>query len=234
MSLKCLIVDDEPLAIKVLESHIENIPSLSVVGSCHNAFSAMEALQKSAVDLLFLDIHMPKLMGHEFLRTLRNPPKVIFTTAHKEFAIDAFELEAVDYLLKPITLERLLKAVNKISDEYSTELNPEKIVDNEGFIYVRAERKMIKVSYSDILYIESMKDYVKVVRSSDKALFVKQSISSFEELLPANMFLRVHRSYIVSLAKITAVTNHDVEIGTTEIPIGRVYSQQLTRSLQNR
>jgi DNA-binding LytR/AlgR family response regulator len=177
---------------------------------------------------------MPKLMGHEFLRTLRNPPKVIFTTAHKEFAIDAFELEAVDYLLKPITLERLLKAVNKISDEYSAELKPEKIVDNEGFIYVRAERKMIKVGYNDILYIESMKDYVKVVRSSDKALFVKQSISSLEELLPAHMFLRVHRSYIVSLAKITAVTNHDVEIGNTEIPIGRVYSQQLSRSLQNR
>lgn len=234
MSLKCLIVDDEPLAIKVLESHIENIPSISVAGTCHNAFSAMELLQKTAIDLIFLDIHMPKLMGHEFLRTLRNPPKVIFTTAHKEFAIDAFELEAVDYLLKPITLERLLKAVNKISDEYSTELKLEKIVDNEGFIYVRAERKMIKLSYSDILYIESMKDYVKVVRSSDKALFVKQSISSLEELLPANMFLRVHRSYIVSLAKITAVTNHDVEIGNTEIPIGRVYSQQLTRSLQNR
>ena len=234
MIFKCLIIDDEPLAIKVLESHISNMPTLSVVGTCHNAFAAMEFLQKHQVDLIFLDIQMPKLMGHDFFRSLRNPPKVIFTTAYKEYAVDAFELEATDYLLKPITMARLMKAVNKLGGDPTPDIKTEKIVESESFVYLRAERKMIKVGYDDILYIESMKDYVKVVRVSDKPLFVKQSISSLEELLPPHLFLRIHRSYIVSLDKITAVTNHDVEIGSTEIPIGRLYAQQLTKSMQAR
>lgn len=228
MILNCLIVDDEPLAIKVLETHIENMPSLKIVESCCNAFAAMEALTKNKVDLMFLDIHMPKLMGHEFLRTLRNPPKVIFTTAYKEYALDAFELDAVDYLLKPITLERLMKAVNKISSTPVHEVKEEtNMVENEGFIYFRAERKMIKVGYNDIVYIESMKDYIKIVRSGDKPLLVKQSISSLEDVLPASLFLRIHRSYIVAINKIAAFTNHDVEIGGQEIPIGRLYAHQL-------
>lgn len=236
MNLRCLIVDDEPLAVKVLETHIENIPLLSVCGSCHTAFAAMEILQKEKVDLMFLDIHMPKLMGHEFLRTLRYPPKVIFTTAYKEYAIDAFELEAVDYLLKPITLERLIKAVNKLSPSYVQETKQagnNNIVENEGFVYFRADRKMIKVSYNDIVYIESMKDYIKIVRQNDKPLLVKQSISSLEEILPPNLFLRIHRSYIVAVSKISAFTNHDVEIGGLEIPIGRLYAAQLEKITQS-
>ncbi len=230
MKLSCLIVDDEPLAIKVLETHIENIPSLQVVGNCHNAFTAMEALAKNNIDLMFLDIHMPKLMGHEFLRTLRNPPKVIFTTAYKEYALDAFELDAIDYLLKPITLERLMKAVNKISNTAVNEIKEEtNLTDIDGFVYLRAERKMVKVGYGDILYIESMKDYIKIVRLNDKPLLVKQSISSLEDVLPANLFLRIHRSYIVAINKISAFTNHDVEISGQEIPIGRLYAHQLEK-----
>lgn len=230
MIMQCLIVDDEPLAVKVLETHIENIPSLMVAGTCHNAFDAMEWLKKETIDLMFLDIHMPKLMGHELLRTLRNPPKVIFTTAYKEYAVDAFELEAVDYLLKPITLERLLKAINKLSPAQTVEKKEEQhIVDNEGFVYFRADRKMIKVGYNEILYIESMKDYIKIVREHEKPLLVKQPISSVEEALPSNLFLRIHRSYIVSLSRITAFTNHDVEIAGIEIPIGRLYAHQLTK-----
>lgn len=230
MTLSCLIVDDEPLAAQVLEKHIENIPSLSITASCQNAFAAMEVLKKESIDLMFLDIHMPKLMGHEFLRTIRNPPKVIFTTAYREFALDAFELDAVDYLLKPVTLERLLKAVNKISNIEPIEIKSEKnLLENEGFIYFRADRKMIKVNYSEVVYIESMKDYVKIVRLNDKPLLVKQSISSLEDMLPANLFLRIHRSYIVALQKITAFTNHDIEINGTEIPIGRLYTEQLEK-----
>lgn len=234
MKLKCLIVDDEPLAVKVLETHIENIPSLTVAGSCNNAFEAIEWLKKESVDLILLDVHMPKLMGHEFLRTLRNPPKVIFTTAYKEYAVDAFELEAVDYLLKPVTLERLMKAVNKLAPvQNMIEPKPENnIVENEGFVYFRADRKMVKVGYSDIVYIESMKDYIKIVRQNDKQLLVKQSITSLEEVLPANLFLRIHRSYIVSLSKISAFTNHDVEIGGKEIPIGRLYATQLEKLIR--
>jgi DNA-binding LytR/AlgR family response regulator len=231
MSIRCLIVDDEPLAIKVLETHIENIPSLIVTGSCYNAFDAVEYLKKHEIDLMFLDIQMPRLMGHEMLRTLRFPPKVIFTTAYREYAVDAFELEAVDYLVKPITLERLLKAVNKLTPLQTVAVKEDpRIVENEWFVYFRADRKMIKVSYNEILYIESMKDYVKIVRENEKPLLVKQPISSVEEALPASLFVRIHRSYIVSLQKITAFTSHDVEIGGIEIPIGRLYAHQFEKS----
>ncbi|RYY68139.1 MAG: response regulator transcription factor [Chitinophagaceae bacterium] len=229
MKINCLIVDDEPLAVTVLETHLANMPDLSLAASCSNAFEAMEALKKHPIDLIFLDIHMPKLMGQEFLRTLRNPPKVIFTTAYKEYAIDAFELDAVDYLLKPVTLERLVKAVNKISSMPIPEQKAEPIVENEGFIYFRADRKMVKVAYKDIVYVESMKDYVKIVRSGEKPLLVKQSISSLEDLLPAALFARIHRSYIVAINKIAAFTNHDVEIDGIEIPIGRQYAHQLEK-----
>ncbi|MEO7444360.1 MAG: response regulator transcription factor [Ferruginibacter sp.] len=228
MKLNCLIVDDEPLAIKVLEAHIANIPSLIVGATCGNAFAAMDALREGKTDLMFLDIHMPKLMGHEFLRTLRTPPKVIFTTAYREYALDAFELDAVDYLLKPVTLERLVKAVNKISNTIVVdEKQKPAIVEAEGFVYFRAERKMIKVKYVDVVYVESMKDYIKIVRVNEKPLMVKQSISSLEEILPSNLFLRIHRSFIVAIDKINAFTNNDVEIGNKEIPIGRLYAHQV-------
>lgn len=230
MKLRCLIVDDEPLAVNVMETHIANIPSLLIAGSCNNAFAAMEFLKNEHIDLLFLDIHMPKLMGHAFLRTLRNPPKVIFTTAYKEYALEAFELDAVDYLLKPVTLERMMKAVNKVSDSKALPVTEENnIVENDGFAYFRADRKMIKARYTDIIYIESMKDYVKIVRVNDKPLLVKQSISSLEAVLPTHLFLRIHRSFIVAINKITAFTNHDVEIDGLEIPIGRLYAHQLEK-----
>jgi len=234
MKIHCLIVDDEPLAIDVLVNHISNIPGLEIVGTCQNAFEAMEILKQRQVDLMFLDVRMPKLMGHEFYRTLRNPPKVIFTTAHKEFAVDAFDLEAVDYLMKPITMERLIKAVNRISLA-PIPVSPEEnhLLETEGFLYFRSERKMIKVNYNDILYIESMKDYIRVVRVNDKPILVKQSITSVEDSLPAHLFIRIHRSYIISLQKITAFTNHDVEIGGKEIPIGRLYSHQLEKLAGN-
>lgn len=230
MKTRCLLVDDEPLALKVLENHIESIPHLEIVSSCVNAFAAMEVLQHQSIDLMFLDIQMPKLIGTSFLRTLRNAPKVIFTTAYKEYAVEAFDLDAIDYLLKPVTLERLMRAVNKITMETMPVIADEqKILEQEGFAYFRSDRKMIKVRYDDILFIESMKDYVKVVRTRDKPLLVKQSISSLENMLPANQFVRIHRSFIVSIQKITAFTNHDIEIGGIEIPIGRLYSQHIER-----
>lgn len=231
MTWKCLLVDDEPLAIEVLEKYIEAVDQLQVVGTCRNAFQAMEFLQKNSVDLIFLDIHMPKLTGTSFVRTLQHPPKIIFTTAYKEHAIDAFELDAVDYLLKPISLERFLRAVNKLTK--TTFTHPEEIsVISEaasGFIYFRSDRKMVKLFYDEILYIESIKDYIKIVREGNAPLLVKQSISSTEELLPPNLFLRIHRSFIVALQKITAFTNNDVEIQRMEIPIGRLYKPQLQK-----
>jgi DNA-binding LytR/AlgR family response regulator len=232
MTWKCLLVDDEPLAIEVLKKHIEVVEQLQVVGTCNNALKAMEFLQQNSADLMFLDIHMPKLSGISFIRTLQQPPKVIFTTAYKEYALDAFELDAVDYLLKPISLERFLRAVNKLT---KTTLNngPAETLSTadqpEGFIYFRADRKMVKLFYHEILYIESIKDYIRIVRDGNPPLLVKQSITATEEMLPSNLFVRIHRSFIVAVQKISAYTNNDVEIDRIEIPIGRMFKEQLNR-----
>jgi two-component system, LytTR family, response regulator len=235
MILKCLLVDDEPLALEVLKKYIANIEYLELVDTCPNAFKAMEVLKTQKVDLVFLDIHMPKIMGTTFLRTLQNPPRVIFTTAYKEYAVEAFDLDAVDYLLKPISFERLLKAVNKLvqpnGKHEEQRLLPETA---SGFTYFRADRKMVKIYYDDIIYVESLKDYIKIFRTKGPPLVVKQSISTTEEILPDSLFCRVHRSYIISLDKISAITNHDVEIEKTEIPIGRMYRQQFQDLIDNK
>lgn len=222
MPCKCIIVDDEPPAIKVLKNYIDIIPSLEISGTCNNAFEAINLLSKERVDLLFLDIQMPKLMGTELLRTLPQPPKVIFTSAHKDFAIEAFELDAVDYLLKPISFERFLKAINKVSQtNYSLSEIP---APNFSFVYFRAERKMVKVFLNDILYIESYRDYVLIHMKKEKILKVKLTLNHVERMLPGNQFLRIHRSFLVSINKITAYTKTDVEIGRTELPIGKSYT----------
>jgi DNA-binding LytR/AlgR family response regulator len=227
MVWKCLLVDDEPPALGVLRQYIGLVDQLEIVDACSNAFQAMEILQKKKTDLLFLDIQMPKLSGTSFLKTLRQPPKVIFTTAYKEFASDAFELDAVDYLVKPFSLERFLKAVNKvIRADMPMEEKPVQPV-NPAFLYFRAERKMIKVFLEEIVYAESLRDYIKIYRLSGTPLLVKQSIGTLESMLPAHLFVRIHRSFIVSINKVTAFTSQDVEIGSIEIPIGRLYSGKL-------
>lgn len=230
MKWKCLLVDDEPPALNILEKYIALIDQLEIVDKCSNAFQAMEVLQKKKVDLLFLDIQMPQLSGISFFNTLKNPPKVIFTTAFKEFASDAFDLDAVDYLVKPVSLERFIKAVNKVTQ--SNQFVEEKPVPPEtaGFLYFKADRKMVKVFLEDIIYVESLKDYIKIYRVKDKPLMVKQSISTLEAMLPEHLFLRIHRSYIVSINKITAYTNHEVEMGAMIIPIGRQYAVSLQQS----
>ena len=219
MIWKCLIVDDEPPALKIIKSYIDLVENLSVVASCSNALQAMEILKKEKVDLLFLDIQMPKLSGISFIKTLVHPPKIIFTTAYKEYAVDAFDLDAVDYLLKPISL---VTNSNNVAEQTAA---PSK----QGFLYFRSERKMVKVFLDDIVYIESLKDYIKIHRLADKPLIVKQSISTIEAMLPPDLFLRIHRSFIISINKITAFTPHDVEIGNIEIPIGRQYNLNLKK-----
>ena len=229
MKWKCLIVDDEPPAVKVIQTYIEMVEQLELMATCSNALQAIEQLKATQVDLIFLDIQMPKLLGTSFLKTLQHPPRVIFTTAYKEYATEAFDLDAVDYLLKPISFERFLKAVNKVTSIVHTAPLVSSPAD-EGFLYFRSERKMVKVFFADILYVESLKDYIRVYRVGDSPLQVKQSISTLEAMLPKSLFARIHRSFIVSLSKITAYTNYDVEIGKIEIPIGRQYSQVLKRS----
>ena len=233
MIWKCLIVDDEPPAIKIIETYIGLAEGLKLEGSCHNAFEAIKLLKAVPIDLLFLDIHMPKLLGTSFLKTLSHPPKVIFTTAYKEYATDAFDLDAVDYLLKPISLERFLKAVNKLTNR---EVPPsENAISHEqnGFVYFRAQRKMIKVFLDDILYVESVKDYVKIYRQDNSTLMVKQGITTLEAILPVSSFVRIHRSFIVATNKITAFTAQDVEIGQKELPVGRLYGGALKKLNRN-
>jgi DNA-binding LytR/AlgR family response regulator len=229
--IKCLLVDDEPPALKILERYVSSVEQLQFVGSCRNAFKAMEYLQQEKIDLMFLDIKMPKLSGLSFLKTLPKPPKVIFTTAYKEFAVDAFDLDARDYLLKPFSFERFYKAVNKLVLLDNEIPNHELVSDNSTFLYFRTERKMVKVFLSEILYVESLKDYVKIHRESAPALIVKQTISNLETILPGNNFKRIHRSYIISLQKVTAFTSKDVEIGKIELPIGRTFGHQFNRAI---
>jgi DNA-binding LytR/AlgR family response regulator len=232
----CLLVDDEPPALDILKNYIAAVSSLELAGTCSNAVEALNVLQEQTIDLLFLDIQMPYLLGTDLIRTLKKPPKVIFTTAYRKFAIEGFELDAVDYLLKPISFERFLKAVNKVmetsfklSDNY--ELNTDQQNNSQNaFINLRADRKNLKIPLDDILYVESLKDYIKVVTTA-KNIITKQSISSLEEILPANNFLRIHRSFIVAVNKIESFTADTIEIAKHELPISRMYRHEVERFL---
>jgi DNA-binding LytR/AlgR family response regulator len=226
MKLRCLLVDDEPPALKVLATYFESMPTLEVVGACFNAFEAMEVLRHHPVDVLFL-------LGTEFVRTLRNPPKIIFTTAHKDYALEGFDLDAVDYLLKPFSFERFVKAINKITAGDSPTSEPagpaSPAVADNAFLYFRVDRKMMRVQLDEILYIESIKDYIRIVRSAQKPLLVKKSIGSVEEMLPEDRFLRIHRSYIINIRKLNAFTHNDVEIDGRELPIGKLYRHNIDK-----
>ncbi|MFD2934940.1 LytR/AlgR family response regulator transcription factor [Spirosoma flavum] len=233
MPLTCLLVDDEPPALEVLESHAAQVSQLVIVGKCENALDAFRILQTQSVDLLFLDIQMPTLLGTDFLRSLRRPPKVIFTTAYREYALDGFELNAVDYLLKPIALDRFLRAVDKVMHPDASPLPaPNRSVANqEEFLYLRADRRMVRVQLADLVYVESMKDYVRLYTVADPPLLIKRTISSLETLLPENRFLRIHRSFLVALDKISAFTAAHVFLSHQELPIGRLYCPHVLRTL---
>jgi two-component system, LytTR family, response regulator len=226
---KCLIVDDEPMARDIIRRYIEKIPTLQLVGECGNAIDALVFLQDQKVDLIFLDIQMPHLTGTDFVKALSKSPKIIFTTAYKEYALDGFELDVVDYLLKPISFNRFLRAITKAfpqkGDETETITAVPSATDkkiNSGFIYLKADRKMIKVMLDDILYIESARDYLKV-HTSNNSIITRQTISSIEAMLSDSEFIRIHRSYIVAIKKIDSFTHEIVEIGKNELPIGKFY-----------
>ncbi len=221
--MKCILVDDEPLARSLLESHIANVPYLNLCGSFKNAMLAADYLNKNQVDVIFLDIQMPLLNGIQFLKTLANPPKVIFTTAYREYAVEGYELEVVDYLLKPITFERFFKAVGKLSIPTKPSVETQKGVEATT-IFVQVNKKHVKVVLDEILYIESIKDYLKI-HKKEGSLVIKERISHFVTQLPADRFLQIHRSYIIHKGAVTAFTQLDVEIGAIEIPIGGKYKE---------
>jgi DNA-binding LytR/AlgR family response regulator len=232
-----MIVDDEPPAVETLKTYVSSVSSLQLAVVCSNAIEASNYLQVQPVDLLFLDIQMPHLLGTDLVRTLKNPPKIIFTTAFRKFALDGFELDAVDYLLKPISFERFLKAVNKVMQTRinAPEVVPVKTIEPvnipASFINLRVDRKNLKVPLDDILFIEGLKDYVKVVTAT-KVIITKQSISSLEEILPGKNFLRIHRSFIVSVNKVNSFTANTIEIGKHELPISRMYRHEVEKILK--
>jgi DNA-binding LytR/AlgR family response regulator len=226
--IRCIAVDDEPPALDVLQKHISAVHTLELIGLCNNAVETLELMKDHTVDLMFLDIQMPQILGTDFIAALKNPPRVIFTTAYRKFAVEGFELNAVDYLLKPISFERFLKAVSKVMDiaPAMTAQTPENVSDQ--YLYFRADRKMVKVMLDEILYIESLKDYVKIVTQS-KTVITKHSISSLEEMLPKTGFARIHRSFIVALNKIESYNHEVIVVAKQELPISRMYKLEVSR-----
>ncbi|WP_207493146.1 LytR/AlgR family response regulator transcription factor [Aridibaculum aurantiacum] len=232
--LACIVIDDEPPAREILGRYIDQLPTLQLQAQFGNAIEAMTHLHQHQVDLVFLDIQMPQLKGTEFLKALKNPPPVIFTTAHPEYAIEGFELDAVDYLLKPIRFDRFLRAVNKVSnikEHKPADIAPVKEERNQpSFVYVRADRKMVKVMLNDIHFVESMKDYVKIF-TNEQVIITKQSLNSVEAMLPEQQFVRTHRSFIVSLSKIRSYTHELIQIDNNEVPIGKLYRNEVLKML---
>jgi DNA-binding LytR/AlgR family response regulator len=228
MKTRCLIVDDEPLAIRLIENHISQIDSLEVVATCNSALKAFEILNTQTIDLMFLDIKMPHLTGIDFLKSLKNPPRTIFTTAYRDFALDSYELETVDYLLKPITFERFIKAIDKftrLTSQVLPQVQSETVVND--YIIMKSGSKNHKVILTDIIYIESLKDYIQIHLENGKIIVSKYRLGEIEkELVPYN-FLRVHRSYIINTSKITAFSIHDIDVNSQEIPIGASYKENV-------
>jgi DNA-binding LytR/AlgR family response regulator len=237
MKLNCLIVDDEPLAIELIISHIKKIPDLDVVAVCSNAIEAGDLMKQLEIDLLFLDVQMPQMTGFEFLRTLQNPPAIIITTAHRDHAMESYEFDVVDFLLKPIFFDRFLKAINKVFSRkgIASELTSEQTVADSfdaAYMYFKVDREMVKVLLSQILWIESMKDYVKIKTQNQGQLVTYQRISYLEEKLPETHFVRIHRSFIVNQKHITAFNSTSVTVIGKVFPIGRLHKNKVLHELQ--
>ena len=224
--IKCIIVEDEPLAAKVLADYIQQTPFLELKGQFKDAILATDHLREHNVDLIFLDIHLPKLKGMAFLKTLTNPPAVIITTAYHQYAIEGFELNVTDYLLKPFSFERFLVAVNKLrTTRVETEL-PENSSKGKDHIFVNVQKKKVKISFDDIIYIESQREYIKIVTTKTN-YFSKMTTNEIEAVLPPQLFRRIHRSYIISLKKVQSYTHELIEVGGATLPIGRNYRDSL-------
>lgn len=232
MDLKAIIVDDEPLAIAVIDGYLSRIPGVEVVATFNDGLPAFEYLQENPVDIVFLDVEMPKLTGIELVRCLHNPPVVIITSANRDYAIEGFELNVADYILKPVTFERLLKAFSKAKELLSKRADNASLKESEYLIF-RESKKSVRVKQDEILYFESIKDYVKVV-TLNRTVITKQSISSLEEILDKDKFIRVHRSFIVALNRVDTFSTTSLEIGDIEIPIGRLYKEDVIKILETK
>lgn len=234
MNIRCLLVDDEPLALDLLEGYVRKTPFLTFAGRCNSAFQALELLGKTEVDLIFLDIQMPGLTGLDFIRSLQNAPKVIFTTAFEQFALEGFKVDAVDYLLKPISYPEFLNAVNK-AKRWFEHTSKETAPETRNSIFVKADYKLVQIEYSNILYIEGLKDYVKFyLEGNEKPVLTLMSMKSLEENLPEARFMRVHRSFIVNLDKIKTIERNRIVFGKEYIPISENYKVKFQKFVNER
>ncbi len=233
-TIPCIIVDDEPVAREILENHLQKIDAFKIIASCKNAMEAFNVINKHKVDVIFLDINMPEISGLSFAKSINRNIKIIFTTAYREYAVDGFDLKAVDYLLKPISFERLLQAVNKFLNENSSVYSIKKkelTAEKSDFIFVRSDRKMIKINFSEITFIESLGDYLKI-HLPNKTIITRETISNMEVKLPKKDFIRIHRSFILSISKIESFTNEFIEVNKKAIPISRSYKKEVLKRLE--
>ncbi|HEY8401905.1 MAG TPA: LytTR family DNA-binding domain-containing protein [Cytophagaceae bacterium] len=234
--MKCIAIDDEPIALSIIEKLCSQVPGLELAGTFVNPIEAMDVLQKESIDLIFLDIRMPDMTGFQFLNSLTHKPLVILTTAYSQYGAESYEFDVVDYLLKPIALDRFVKAVNKAKQQleikYKTlgELN---VQDN--YIFVNSEYKLIKINIAEILFIEGLKDYIKIqLTTSEKPILTIMRIKTFEENLPSSDFIRVHRSFIVNIHKIDYIKKNRITIGKHEIPVGENYAESFFKLIEGR
>lgn len=236
MQIRCLVIDDERLAREYLKNYISKIPQLELLGDYNSPLKAVEQIKKGEVDLLFMDIHMPDITGVEFLKSLTQKPDVIFTTAYQEYALEGFNLSAVDYLLKPFSFERFFQAVNKVIDKYerqssiapSVELPQHQTAYAENYLTIRADRKYYKINFKDIKYIEGQKAYV-TFHTEQKKITALVSLKELEDALPGDQFLRIHKSYIVAVSEIQSLEGNQVEVGEVKLPVGKNYKEDVLK-----
>ena len=226
--IKCIIIEDEPLAVKVITDYVSQVSFLELKGTFRDAILATDYLRDNTVDLIFLDIHLPKLKGMAFLRTLSHPPAVIVTTAYHQYAVEGFNLNVTDYLLKPVEFERFLVAVNKVKTLHGEKIKQTEAEETRDYIFLNVQKKKVKILFSEIVYIESQREYVKIV-TTKKEYISKLSTNEVESLLPSNLFKRVHRSFIISVNKIESYTNEMVEVNGVSIPIGRGFKDVIEK-----
>lgn len=235
MNIKAIIIDDEPLAIKVIETHLGEFKNFDVIATFNNPIAALETLKQEVIDVIFLDINMSKMNGLEFLKTVDVKSNVVITTAYREYAVESFDLNVLDYLVKPIPFSRFLKAVNKITQRVQLQHGASKFEEDnnsEGFIFLKVEKKLVKIKFDTILYIESLKDYIKVFTSTGDYL-VHKSLTSITEELPKEKFLRIHRSFTIAIEQVSSIEGNLIEIASKRIPIGRKYVATAKKTILN-
>ena len=231
MKIKCVLIDDEPLAVKVLQNYFANFPDFEVVGSFNNSLEALDFINNNTIDAVFLDINMPMMTGFELISLIENKTKVIITTAFREFAAESYDLDVLDYLVKPIPLPRFIKCINKITTEFNLKNNIKvETTKGDSHIFIKVDKKMMKINIEEILFVEGMKEYIKVV-TPDKTYITHKSLTSLSEELPADRFLRIHKSYVIALNKVKSIEGNRIQIQSYTIPIGRNYSKEVKNKI---